>query len=118
VHGSLCQLVPGLTIVPDFIQPEQERRLLELLCCDSLRFDVLAKRNVAHFGYAFDYANNSVDKAENQARPIPPEAMDVRGRLSALLPLTSPLMLRLDLRANVRRGAAAVRRRPDDGDGV
>jgi hypothetical protein len=45
--------IPGLHLYSDFVTEAEEYDILRHL--ESVRWTVLAKREVCHFGYAFDY---------------------------------------------------------------
>jgi hypothetical protein len=45
--------VPGLALYPQFVSPQEEQELLQLL--DQQPWEELAKRRVQHYGYTFSY---------------------------------------------------------------
>ena len=81
--------VPGLSLVPDFVSEDEERRLLALL--DDLdatgAWDALARRRVKHFGFAFDYGTRGVRGGHGPSKvpvaAMPPSFMALAQRVSA-----------------------------------
>jgi alkylated DNA repair protein alkB family protein 8 len=45
--------IPGLFLLPDFVSEDEEAELIQSI--EDARWFNLAKRDVLHFGYAFDY---------------------------------------------------------------
>ena len=45
--------MPGLRLITDFVSAAEEQNLLT--CVSSANWDRLARRDVCHFGFAFDY---------------------------------------------------------------
>ena len=78
-------LPPGLRYVPDFIDPEQERFLLETLQAVMFSEVVMrgqvARRRVAHFGWRYGYESWQIEPGP----PIPPALHALRARAAALV---------------------------------
>jgi DNA oxidative demethylase len=78
-------LPEGLTYVEDFVTPDEERRLLELM--ERLDFRTLAmrgqtaRRTVRHFGIDYDYESGALAPAD----PLPDEMEWLRERCAALI---------------------------------
>ncbi|KAJ9115224.1 hypothetical protein QFC20_001091 [Naganishia adeliensis] len=76
-HGDDPSLVPGLTIIEDFITPQQEDHLLQFLDAQPWRTD-LARRTM-HFGGTYclmpprDASSPTTKPEIIQAPPIPPD---------------------------------------------
>lgn len=73
--------VPSLFIVPGFISPEQERRLIQLIDVDyatEWRSDLV--RRVQHYGYRYDYKARRADPTMRLG-PLPDFLSDLAGRL-------------------------------------
>lgn len=60
--------IAGLLLVPDFIDREQERRLLETV--DNELWSSELKRRVQHYGYRYDYKSRAV-RSECYLGPLP-----------------------------------------------
>jgi len=71
--------IQGLTLIEDYVTPDEERRLAELAATSGNRTR-LAKRKVTHFGYSFDYGTRD---ANTPAEPIPELVGEVLRRLPA-----------------------------------
>lgn len=71
--------IEGLTLIEDYVTPDEERRLAELATTSGNRTR-LAKRKVTHFGYSFDYGTRD---ANTPAEPIPELVGEVLRRLPA-----------------------------------
>jgi DNA oxidative demethylase len=78
-------VVEGLTYVEDFVTPEEERRLLELI--EPLDFRTIemrgqtARRTVRHFGLGYDYDRGELAPVE----PLPEGLEWLRERAAALI---------------------------------
>jgi alkylated DNA repair protein alkB homolog 8 len=59
----------GLIVCPDFVTPQEEAALLELI--DSLPWESAIKRRVQHYGFEFDYTTRSVNPSFGAVKPIP-----------------------------------------------
>lgn len=60
----------GMYLLPDFICEQTEKKLLQEF--DKHEFDTLKNRKVQHFGYNFNYSENSVDKGQTgHANSVP-----------------------------------------------
>ena len=71
--------VPGLTLIPEFITPYEEREILSIVDSWNTKWQRLAKRRVAHFGYDFDYGlRNAETESENGRLPDFCEALLTR----------------------------------------
>lgn len=78
--SSLLQ-VPGATLLHEFVTPEEELEILELIDSPDVQWQRLAKRRVAHFGYAFDYSTR--DARTFSENPLPPICKTILHRLSS-----------------------------------
>lgn len=58
--NEISHLVPGLTLVHNFVSPEEEAILLQQVRKED-KWITLNKRRVQHYGYSFDYPLNTVD---------------------------------------------------------
>ncbi|XP_066555394.1 alkylated DNA repair protein alkB homolog 8 [Amia ocellicauda] len=70
------ELPPGLTILEEFVSPDDELRLLEAIDWSSQSDGdgmqkALKHRKVKHYGYEFRYDNNNVDKEKPLSEGIP-----------------------------------------------
>ena len=70
--------VAGLEVIPAFITPEEEIRLVKF--ADSVEWDTGLKRRVQHYGYRYNYLKRSVD-SESFLGDIPEELVDICARL-------------------------------------
>jgi alkylated DNA repair dioxygenase AlkB len=70
----------GLTILPGFISPEEEARLVATI--DALEWDQSMKRRVQHYGWRYDYKARKVTPA-NYLGPLPDWADELARRLLA-----------------------------------
>lgn len=57
--------ISGLTIIEDFITPEQERTLIDNI--DKMPWSNVLKRRTQHYGYTYEYMTKTLSEAE----PIP-----------------------------------------------
>ncbi|GIY66674.1 alkylated DNA repair protein alkB homolog 8 [Caerostris extrusa] len=66
-------LPPGLVLIKDFINEEDEKKFLESITFDDVYDEktVLKHRKVKHYGYEFKYGINNVDKTECLEEKIP-----------------------------------------------
>ena len=67
-NGTTEVNLPGLEIIPDFITPEEEQKLIKQI--DTNKWNPLAQRKVQHYGYEFIYGLNSINK-EKYIGPLP-----------------------------------------------
>jgi alkylated DNA repair dioxygenase AlkB len=78
-------LPEGLVLCDEFVSPDEERALLDLL--ESIEFGAVvmhgqaAKRTVRHFGLGYDYSSGSLAPTD----PLPAEMEWLRGRCAALM---------------------------------
>ena len=79
--------VPGLLYLPDFISPEEERRLTEEIATHEWRRDL--KRNTQHYGWRYDYSARQVDSSMRLG-PLPDWADSIGRRLVAEGLLSAP----------------------------
>ncbi len=79
--------VPGLLYIPDFITPEDERRLTETIDAGEWRGDL--KRRVQHYGWRYDYTARQVDSSMRLGS-LPAWANDIGRRLVAEGLLAAP----------------------------
>jgi alkylated DNA repair protein alkB homolog 8 len=76
--------VPGLTIVDNFVSPEEEKDLLRTLDRNSYWKTHLSRR-VAHFQYSFDYEMTEIDRDSRDKTPdIPKLIQNVANRIENL----------------------------------
>ncbi|GFS55196.1 alkylated DNA repair protein alkB homolog 8 [Trichonephila clavipes] len=79
-------LPPGLVLIDDFINEEEEKELLKSITfedvCDEKA--VLKHRKVKHYGYEFIYGSNNVDKNKSLDEKIPDVCIPHLQRLVAL----------------------------------
>ncbi|XP_072318003.1 tRNA (carboxymethyluridine(34)-5-O)-methyltransferase alkbh8 [Eucyclogobius newberryi] len=78
-------LPEGLTVLDDFVSPEEEAQLLSSIdwssiCEQDTAQKALKHRKVKHYGYEFRYDNNNVDKDKPLAAGLPVECMPVLER--------------------------------------
>lgn len=78
-------LPKGLTLVEDFVSPEEEALLLAAVDWSSTTDDVTAQkalkhRKVKHYGFEFRYDNNNIDKDKPLPCGIPQECLPVLER--------------------------------------
>jgi alkylated DNA repair protein alkB family protein 8 len=71
--------VKGATLLRNFITPEEELEILKYIDRPSVKWQTLAKRRVAHFGYAFDYGTR--DANDEAACALPPWVETMMKRL-------------------------------------
>ncbi|RXN32301.1 alkylated DNA repair alkB -like protein [Labeo rohita] len=76
-RSASCALPPGLSVLEDFVSPEEELQLLQTVDWTPDTDDVtvqkaLKHRRVKHYGYEFRYDNNNVDKDKPLPGGIPP----------------------------------------------
>lgn len=86
---TLQPLPPGLIILNDFINGEEENMFINLIewhneC--SVSNSALKNRQVKHFGYEFCYDNNNVDVSNPLNEPIPSECTLIWKRLASEYP--------------------------------
>ncbi|KAF4649256.1 Alkylated DNA repair protein alkB 8, partial [Perkinsus olseni] len=70
VSTTTDELPPGLTVIPDFITEEEEKRLLAVV--DEGEWDETIRRRVQHFGHAFNYASLRAEDADLKGEAIMP----------------------------------------------
>nr|XP_046245306.1 alkylated DNA repair protein alkB homolog 8 isoform X2 [Scatophagus argus] len=91
VHEVTCEeecsvpLPEGLTLVENFVSPEEEALLLAAIDWSSANDDdtaqkALKHRRVKHYGFEFRYDNNNVDKDKPLSADIPQECLPVLER--------------------------------------
>ncbi|KAK4305059.1 hypothetical protein Pmani_023049 [Petrolisthes manimaculis] len=78
---------PGLMVVEEFISPEEETMLMNLIDwgdspLSTAEGSVLKHRQVRHFGYEFQYSSNSVDKEHQLNQDIPPALSHIVKRIT------------------------------------
>jgi alkylated DNA repair dioxygenase AlkB len=71
-------LVPGLTLIPDYLTPDEHDRLVAVIDQQPWRADL--QRRVQHYGYRYDYKARKVEPSMYLG-PLPPWAADLAGRL-------------------------------------
>lgn len=64
------QLPPGLTIIEDFIDTDEEARLLTAI--DEAPWNTTLKRRVQHYGMRYDYDRKTVTATERESPSVPP----------------------------------------------
>lgn len=67
------KIPPGLIIIKDFIDEDEENMLMELCNFTELEGSAMKHREVKHFGYEFRYDINNVDKDKPLEQGIPVE---------------------------------------------
>ncbi|XP_050986435.1 alkylated DNA repair protein alkB homolog 8 isoform X2 [Labeo rohita] len=77
-RSASCALPPGLSVLEDFVSPEEELQLLQTVDWMPDTDDVtvqkaLKHRRVKHYGYEFRYDNNNVDKDKPLPGGLPAE---------------------------------------------
>lgn len=86
--------IPGLFLLPDFVNAEEEKQLLAAV--DTQPWIGLAKRRVQHYGYEFCYGTRNVD-TKNRLGELPPFVSPVLERISLFPNLDyDPASLKLD----------------------
>ncbi|KAF4690223.1 Alkylated DNA repair protein alkB 8 [Perkinsus olseni] len=82
VSTTTDELPPGLTVIPDFITEDEEKRLLAVV--DEGQWDETIRRRVQHFGHAFNYASLRAEDADLQGEASMPAYTDeLVGRIRA-----------------------------------
>jgi alkylated DNA repair dioxygenase AlkB len=71
-------LVPGLTLIPDYLTPEDHDRLAAVIDQQPWRADL--QRRVQHYGYRYDYKARKVEPSMYLG-PLPGWAAELAGRL-------------------------------------
>ncbi|CAL9683877.1 unnamed protein product [Knipowitschia caucasica] len=82
---EIVDLPEGLTVVEDFVSPEEENLLLasvdwSSICDQDTAQKALKHRKVKHYGYEFRYDNNNVDKEKPLPAHLPEECAPVLQR--------------------------------------
>lgn len=72
--------IPGLTLVHEYVSPDQQARLTRIVDESPWRTDL--KRRVQHWGWVYDYRARRVDPA-TYLGPLPPWAALLARRLAA-----------------------------------
>lgn len=67
-NATASMNIPGLTLIEDFITPEEEKALFDEI--DKREWHVMATRRVQHDGYEFIYGHNNVNP-NNKLGPLP-----------------------------------------------
>ena len=70
--------VPGLAYVPDFLDEDRERHLIDWI--DRQEWSTEIKRRVQHYGWRYDYRARKVD-ASMRLGPLPQELAELAERL-------------------------------------
>ncbi|KDO26139.1 hypothetical protein SPRG_08500 [Saprolegnia parasitica CBS 223.65] len=76
-------VVPGLSIIDDFISADEEASLLSTI--DGMAWEDSIQRRVQHYGYAFRYDTRDVD-ASQPLGPLPPFCADTAANMHCLRP--------------------------------
>ncbi|KAF4710385.1 Alkylated DNA repair protein alkB 8, partial [Perkinsus olseni] len=74
VSTTTDELPPGLTVIPDFITEDEEKRLLAVV--DEGDWDETIRRRVQHFGHAFNYAFLRAENADLRGEASMPAYTD------------------------------------------
>uniref|UniRef100_A0A3B4ADQ3 tRNA (carboxymethyluridine(34)-5-O)-methyltransferase n=1 Tax=Periophthalmus magnuspinnatus TaxID=409849 RepID=A0A3B4ADQ3_9GOBI len=85
LEEETVSLPEGLTVVNDFVSPEEEAQLLasidwSSICDQDTAQKALKHRKVKHYGYEFQYDNNNVDKDKPLPAGLPKECMPLLER--------------------------------------
>ncbi|CAD8149645.1 unnamed protein product [Paramecium octaurelia] len=91
IGGGMCDIpnamrqvnIPGLYLIHDFITPEYEKYILDLI--DKQEWSKLKQRRVQHYGYEFIYGDNTVNINQPADKHIPAFLEDVRAKVSDLI---------------------------------
>lgn len=75
------ETIQGLYIIEDFIDLEEENRLLAFF--DRQKWDNTLKRRVQHYGYKYDYTFRKIDQTM-QVEPLPDCSASIAKRISEL----------------------------------
>jgi alkylated DNA repair dioxygenase AlkB len=76
--------VPGLELVPDYLDAEGQERLLAVVDASPWRDDL--RRRVQHYGYRYDYRSRSAGR-DAYLGPLPDWAAELARRLAADTPV-------------------------------
>ena len=71
--------VPGLELIPEYVDREGQERLLALVDAAPWRADL--KRRVQHYGYRYDYRSLGTAGREAYLGPLPGWAAELAARL-------------------------------------
>lgn len=72
---------PGLHVIEDFITADEEENLVDCFnACNINEEEQLKQRRVKHFGYAWNYKMNTIDKHSPLPEPIPAVCRGVLSR--------------------------------------
>src|SRR5919202_7152180 len=71
--------LPGLTYVPDYINVDEQNKLLNII--DKQEWSTILKRRVQHYGYRYDYKNGSL-ASSSYLGALPDWAQNIANRLS------------------------------------
>lgn len=80
VEADLVNDVDGLTLVQDYLSPDEQSVLIGVIEAQSWRTDL--KRRVQHYGYRYDYTRRTVAR-DQYLGPLPDWAADLAKRLRA-----------------------------------
>ncbi|KNC97852.1 uncharacterized protein SPPG_06848 [Spizellomyces punctatus DAOM BR117] len=86
---DVMEAVPGLFLLHDFVDCEEEQNLLACVKDNANSWVSLNKRRVQHYGYRFDYPLNTVDFDTSIIDPIPPWGQEILSRYCRTFPLHS-----------------------------
>lgn len=87
------ETIQGLYIIADFIDVEEESRLLAFFDCQ--KWDNTLKRRVQHYGYKYDYAFRKIDQSM-KAEPLPDCSKSIAKRISELRTSKEALLIGKD----------------------
>ena len=76
--GTAVPVIPGLSLVPDFVTPDEQGRILSAV--DAAPWSSEMRRRVQHYGFRYDYRARSLSGLE-AAAPLPPWAAALANRL-------------------------------------
>jgi alkylated DNA repair dioxygenase AlkB len=68
----------GLQIVPNFLEPNQEKELISII--DSADWDLILKRRVQHYGWRYDYKSRGI-RSKDYLGPLPSWALNIAEKL-------------------------------------
>ena len=81
---SEALIIPGLTLVPNFITPAEEKDLLH--CIDAQPWNKELSRQTQHYGYRYVYSTRKLSPAP----PIPDWLKSIHDRICTHLNLSEP----------------------------
>lgn len=77
--------IEGLTLIEDFISPEEEQLLINLI--DKSAWNLTLSRRTQHYGYEYSYTKTSLAPAE----PIPELMQFLIEKINSVFKLTQPI---------------------------